>query len=227
MTSITIAFFDDDEGLRTSIVRMLELKLRDKDVRILDESPLATAADYPEWLVRNKVDVLFIDWRLDERPSPSGLPVNYQGGAIVDAVREKLPFFPVFVLTAYATSDDVRAHSSEVEVVQDRNQLFEDPMTVLERARRAAGRYSDGEQQKIRQLSELSQAAVTRELSDNERTRLRALQAEFSKAAEATIVLTDDRAFGEAEQALQRCEQLIGDFEKLARRSQSKRQAKK
>jgi DNA-binding NtrC family response regulator len=214
VNEITIGLVDDDDDTRGSTVKVFRMRLQNEGYRIVDIRPFDSLDQYSKWINEESIEALIIDWRLNEKGASKQRPVTYEGGALVEAVHKTHPFMPFFVLTAYPEDDDVLANDSNVEVIKDRDMFSKDPIAVISKLRRASGRYSKTQQAKIDRVASLAEASASKELSDDERVELHALQEELRIAFDPYTPLTEGSAFKAADELVEKCESLIGRIEK-------------
>ena len=86
--------------------------LGDEDFEIIETHPLADASEYPDWIARNGVSAIVADYKLNGEPGANGEgPVDYEADRLIAAVHDRLPFFPIFVLTDYGLNEEVQNQS--------------------------------------------------------------------------------------------------------------------
>ena len=100
-----IAFFDDRADQRETFLRSMRAALPE-GWECVDNPPLPEADDFPQWIITNDVQVLLIDWVLNEQAPDVETPVSYKGDSVVRAVRSRLPSYPVFVVSAHTEDDE-------------------------------------------------------------------------------------------------------------------------
>lgn len=211
---ITIGLVDDDGDKRGTLLKTLKRTIKDESVAFVDIFPLDDPGDYISWIAQNQIHAIVIDWRLNEQSSGKGSPVKYQGDAIVKAIRVKLPYFPIFVLTAYATDDDVDMHDSDVELIEDRTEFGMDRDKLAKRLIRAASRFSESKQKQLSRVSELAKLCAIGKASTAQKKELRELQDQLQLGVVSDAALTQSEALCDAQNALDATNKLIENIEK-------------
>lgn len=97
MAEARAIFVDDDESARKDVERLGKYGLDCRTMsppapNDLDSELLAPIRD-------GEVDVVLLDYRLDDMPSEGGLAVSYRGGMLAAAVRELDPGIPIVLVT--------------------------------------------------------------------------------------------------------------------------------
>src|SRR5258708_32416874 len=94
-----IAVIDARLDHRVTVQRHVTANLTTPGWECLAPSPLANLGDYPAWLWEHDVAVLILDERLREVGGPAG--IDYEGHELVEYLRQRLPTFPMFVVTSF------------------------------------------------------------------------------------------------------------------------------
>ena len=210
---ITIGLVDDDADRRGTAAKTLRRRLEREGYRVIDRHPFASVDDYSSWISEEAISALIIDWRLNLRGDGQQPPVAYEGDQVVNAVHRARPFFPIFVLTAYAPDPDVLEHNEHVEIILDRIKFSRDPAVLIARVRRASGRYSSAQQEKLDRIAELAETSAVRQLTSGERKELHALQEELRIAFDPNTPLTEGTALEAGDEVVGKCEDLIRRIE--------------
>ena len=88
---------DDEEESRTTLKRLNKYGVQ-CDV-ISPPKPGAFPEEIFARIKRDEIDVVLLDFRLDDQALPDEMPVSYRGGMLAAAVKEKLPVPIVLVTT--------------------------------------------------------------------------------------------------------------------------------
>jgi CheY-like chemotaxis protein len=172
----TIALFDDRKSIRDALALNFKIALPG-GWDFIPSAPLPNAADYVDWIVRNDVQVLVIDWVLDEQGGDVDHPVNYKGHVVVQTIRKQLPGIPVFVITAQPTDEDLTEHLGDVESVFTRQQFSSAPKKFIKPMIRAGERFAKQFADDLAELAALAEKVATGKITKDELARLRAIQA--------------------------------------------------
>lgn len=169
------ALLDDSTAAKETISRVLTGSLPE-GWEFIECPLLPNAADYPDWLTRHSVGVLLADQRLNEEV-PDGIePVNYKGSDVLQAMRRALPDFPLVVLTAYATDDDLVANSGKADYIMSRAAFIADLDAQVERLVRRATDFLATFQAQLSDLTALAQKKAQGQTTAQEDARIAALQ---------------------------------------------------
>ena len=94
-------------------------------------------SDYLEEIAGgDEIAVLILDERLDEQVG-SNEPVTYQGHELVGYLRQRLPTFPVFMVTSFVHDLEGTGQDREFEDVIERGKFAEDADMYVPRLIRA------------------------------------------------------------------------------------------
>jgi len=211
---LAIGLVDDDADQRATIKKNIVARLKGTGLRVVDSPPFANLDSYLTWIREENIGTLVIDWRLNERGMDAE-PVTYEGKSVVSTVHAQLPFFPIFVITAYSESEDVKAEGGSVEQVVNRGEFRNLADQLTERFRRAAGRFSADQERKLARMSKLAKEVALGTGGEAQMNELRALQAELQLACEPAEVLTDGALLSEADTVQQEAKELARRIEEL------------
>lgn len=206
---VTIGLVDDDTDKRGTLLKSLGRLVKDDSIAFVDIFPLDDPRDYVSWIAENRIHAIVMDWRLNEQKGATGGPVGYEGDAVVTELRKKLPYFPIFVLTAYADSENVDAHGADVELIEDRVKFGKSSDKLVQRLKRAAARFSESQQQKLARVSELAKLCAVGNANADQRKELRGLQAELNLGVVSDAALTQSSALDEAQKIVDTADDLL------------------
>lgn len=210
---VTIGIVDDDNDKRGTLLKSLKKAVQDDSIEFIDIFPLASPDDYLAWISGNNINAIVMDWRLNEQ-SNGGNPVNYQGDALVKTIRAHLPYFPIFVLTAYAKDEDVDSHTADVELIEDRTEFGKDKGKLVKRLIRAASRFSKARERQLSRVSDLAKLCAIGKATAKDRAELRDLQNELNLAVLSESTLTQSSALEGAQALVDKSDKLIAKIEK-------------
>jgi len=117
-------------------VSKFTLRLKDAfDIVILQLKPETTIANMLQQIEEARLDCLVADFELKEADV-----IQFNGDEIIDAVRKKYPFFPVFIITA-KEEDDVLAQVEDNEIVRLKEELDSKPAILIQRIQNKIDNY--------------------------------------------------------------------------------------
>lgn len=216
-----LALFDDRRRVRRGLEINLEAALP-KGWSVVASRPLRDVTSYVDWILREDVQVLVIDWVLDEQGEDVESPVSYKGDSVVAQIRKRLPEFPVFVITAHEGDEDLQDHLGDVEAVFTRHKFTNNAKELVKPMLRAGERFAARFVQELARLSELAAKAASGSATGHELKELRVLQ--------TSIGLISDREHeGTRSEALTKFENALDELEAVTRqvRNRLKRKRKK
>ncbi|MFN2508374.1 MAG: hypothetical protein ABR589_06340 [Chthoniobacterales bacterium] len=203
-----IGILDDREPQRQTMHRTVEAEVPEGwqpiDVPLFEE-----LTKYPVWLVNNDVQVLLADFVLDEQAAEEGSgAANYKADAVIAAIRDALPDFPVFILTAFPKNADLQRTLGSAEAVMNRRRFGREATENVERMVRAGRRFAREYERNLAELGKLAEKAASGNADAAELEQLRSLQTALG------LGLSAAGDVGRSE-ALDRFEAKLSDFEKL------------
>lgn len=204
----TVALIDDRKSIQSALLTNFKIALPD-GWTCLASAPLADPSAYGDWIMTHDVQVLVIDWVLNEQGQDVAHPVSYKGNVVVDAVRKHHPEMPVFVITAQPADEELEEHLGDVEAVFTRQQFSSDPKKFVKPMIRAGQRFAKRFQNDLADLAQLSAKVAAGNANEEEKKHLVALQTMLGMA-EAGDESTRAKALNEFEAELAKLES-IGD----------------
>lgn len=219
----TIALLDDRGDQRETILRLIKTQLPAEWNCI--EAPLfADVSKFPGWLLASDVQVLLVDYKLDEHSAEKGsVAVDYKAPSVFAEVRKTMPNFPIFVLTAFPDDEQLKQHISEAEAVIHRRKFAAEITVHIPRMLRAANRFAEEHQKKLAELSALASAAAAGRAGTQDLERMKSLQAEIGLGVDLGISADRRQLLSDLEGKLTKMEKLTQDIESfLKKRGQSR-----
>jgi DNA-binding NarL/FixJ family response regulator len=212
-----IAILDDRKDHRDTVRRSMEVALASFPGWSCCECPVLDAPDnYLEWIVENNVQVLLVDQVLNEQGENVDLrPVHYKGHDVIAAIREHVPDFPIFIVTAVRNDPDLQEHLADAEEVIKRTEFGEDPRTHLARMTRAGQRFAEANTRRLARLSELAKKSAAGTADAAELEELRGLQQGLAIAVTTETALARDVAIRNLEAEVDRLEHLCRKIKKV------------
>lgn len=212
MTMPALAIVDDRREMRDTLVNCIAPDLP-PEWEVIEIPPLRDVAAYAEFVTDENVAVLVVDERLNEE----GGGVAYAGHELAAALRDDLPEFPIFMITAFAEDEGVKESRGLVEMVLQKNAFFDDVETWVTRFVRAGQRYLEANGARHARFSELAELSATRALSEEEHRELTELQATIAAGSlssgvlyKADVVRSLGELLTEADELRRQIEEVLG-----------------
>jgi hypothetical protein len=118
-----VGVIDDRRDLRETLVRRIKAELRE-DWECMSTAPLLEMEEYPAWITGNDVAVMLLDERLNEQVECCEAFSGYNGHDLVTFLRERMPTFPIFVVTSYKDDEELRKKFRDVEDIIERKEFL-------------------------------------------------------------------------------------------------------
>ncbi len=166
----SIVIVDDREDARTTHLELIRPHVPE-GWQVIDVAPLLKIEEYPLWLLEQDCGCLVLDERLTEVPGGA----TYSGHDVIDHVRERLPEYPIFVLTSYPKDEELVRRFGAVEALLARNEFQRRPREHTARIVRSAQRFLDAHEQRLSELGEVSARIASGGELLGDRTRARAI----------------------------------------------------
>jgi CheY-like chemotaxis protein len=213
-----IGILEDRPDFRTSIRRSIRSHLPN-GWETIDVPLLKDAEHIPAWLNNNDVQVLIADYKLNElAQNPDEAPVNYTSNEVIKFIRQMMPDYPVFILTAVPEADE-QPDAASAEAVMKRTEFGRDAEVYVSRMIRAAQRFSIQFQHELAELASLSESIATGVASEQERERVKALQSLIGLEITVESAANRQESLDELSHKLQELETLKATLEnELTRR---------
>jgi hypothetical protein len=152
---VNIGIIDDRKEARETVARFFQV-LHKGNVRTIDIDPLENVDSYPSWIYDNEISSLVVDERLHEQATSKATHVRYNGHNLVDHLRERMPVFPVFVLTSNSTDDALLKRAGKIDAIIDRSEFRKKPNEFTERVVRAGSKFHEQHTELLAELSAIS-----------------------------------------------------------------------
>ena len=175
-----IGLIDDKKDLRESTRKLIQNHLgkKYKAWGCVDTYPFKDdLSQYVVWIGEHDIAVLVIDEQLQEEPATEGWNVDYNAHNLIDFIRGVYPTFPVFAMTAYRVTDELKAKNGAFDDILEKEAFSEDSEGFTDRFVRAGQRFTDVNQEELDKLSEISRAlAEGKEVDDTAIAQAKAIQ---------------------------------------------------
>jgi hypothetical protein len=178
-----IGIVDDREEQRKEII--IGIDLSDKlpvEWHLSSIPPLQKINEYPSWIVEHDIAVLIVDEKLNENSIAGGYHVSYYGHDLINYLRELngiFTDFPIFVITAYDTSPELKQEESNTEFIIKRRGWTREAGIWVPRIVRAGQRYFETHTNQLEKLGRISQKLALGEASEDEIKELDAIRVSF------------------------------------------------
>ncbi len=203
----SIAIIDDRKGDRETIgkvIRSTLKKLGEENVwGVVEEAPPARERDVLQWLDENDATVLVTDWRLNEG-SKGQQVVTYEADKLVDAIRQKRPTFPIYIISGF--SSEIQSHRKDVENIFNRKDFTKDAAAIVPQMIRAGQRRYEEHRNLLARMDTLAGLVASGTASEEQRTELSSLQGHFQ--VEIPSLLSIDTVMSELELAREKASDL-------------------
>lgn len=187
---LTIAVVDDRKDARDRLIKPIKRYLDSENIEwnVIGFPPLINKADYPNWLVNNKVIVLIVDEKLKEEGN-NGFLVDYNGHDLVNVIRKRNKQLPIYIITSHAGDANLDQNKGEFEDIISRTNFRGENVTkYMKRFVRATQNYLDNYQQEYARLAELSEKVALSEATEEEIKELKALQSKLQLPLSSVIL---------------------------------------
>jgi DNA-binding NarL/FixJ family response regulator len=127
-----VGFVDEDPQW----IEIFKRKLKDHfDIVIISLSEDTSIREIIAQIEKAKLDCLIVDFDLKETDV-----IQFNGDEIVDEIRKKYPYFPVFVITGQ-NEDIVIAQVEDNDIVRDKSEINEKTSTLIQRIKNKITNY--------------------------------------------------------------------------------------
>lgn len=210
----SIAVLDDRNEQLTTLIRSIRTALPEGWSCV--QCPLVSdPSSYAQWLMDNEVFVLVVDQVLNEQAPDSAGSVDYKGHQVIESIRETFPDFPVFIVTAHPSDEDLSDHEGNAEDVITRTQLTGDVRKYVARMVRAGQRFHAEHERRLNELTELATKVALGTASQEEKDNLKQLQVSLGSRPAATVNITREEALASAEEKATELEDLAREIEAI------------
>lgn len=208
-----IGLIDDKKDQRESTRKLIQnhLDQKYKGWECIDTYPFKEDLSlYVAWIGEHDIAVLVIDEQLQEEPATEGWNVDYNAHNLIDFIRAAYPIFPVFAMTAYSVTEELKKKNGAFDDILEKEEFSEDSEGLTDRFVRAGQRFTEVNQEELDKLSEISRAlAEGKKVDAGEIAQAKAIQERLG------IPFTIDRIMNRSE-ALTEFNKQLNDLEKIA-----------
>jgi len=176
-----IAIIDDRKDVRERLLKGVSRYFEANDIKLIvkDYPPFENINEYPEWIVHNKIVLLIVDERLKEQPISEKLFSTYDGHELVANIRTFNKEIPIYIITTHSEEEDLTENLGDYDDIIERAKFEEDSDQYMKRIFRSTQRYVDNFEKEYKRLSELSTKSATNDITEDEKSELKALQAKL------------------------------------------------
>lgn len=174
----TIAIVDDKDSARKGFARQIRNTLERlyPDWKVIDTKPFMNTNEYPQWIIENEVSVLILDEQLDGEAVENGKNVDYNGHDLVKELRFKFKDMPVYSITSYALSDDLKNSLSYFNLILSMRDFDEDSDNYINLFVKSGTNFYTEYQKELGRLGELSEIIAKGEATDKDLIEIQSLQ---------------------------------------------------
>lgn len=134
------------------------LRLRDSfDITTIKPTPETTLEGIVKLIEEAELDCLIADFELKEADV-----IQFNGDEVIEALRTKYPYFPVFIITA-KEEEDVLDQVEDNEIVRLKNDLTDKTSMLVQRIKNKIENYHNH----IREAEETITALITKKNTEN------------------------------------------------------------
>lgn len=180
----SLLIIDDRVELRNNVVDLITISLpEDSTWQVIGKHPLPDMNDYSPMILEEDIAVLLVDERLHEQnEEATGLAVAYNGHDLIAFLRERLPDFPIFAITAFPDEQPLQAKAPDVEDIIVRGDFAKMPEKYVQRMIRSGQRFADALQSELAVLAKLAENAARGQGSKQEDERMQSIRTKHSLA---------------------------------------------
>jgi DNA-binding NtrC family response regulator len=197
----SIAIIDDRKGMRDTVRLNVAAEIED-GWDIIDIEPLPYLADYPSWIDEKNVAVILLDERLNDQSAS-----NYQGHDLVTYIRKRLPTLPIFIITSYASDDEIQEKFKDVEEILQREDFTQYAEKYVPRFTRAGQRFVEVFENELSELSDKARKIAKGDATPEDIKRVKAIQSRMDIAYSDTLC--------ERNQSIKDLNDTISEFNRL------------
>ncbi len=159
MPKFRVGYIDEE----SQWVSKFTLRLKDSfDIIPLPLSPETSLEMMLQQIEEAKLDCLIADFELKEADA-----IQFNGDEVIDALRKKYPYFPVFIITA-KDEDDVLAQVMDNEIVRLKEELNSKPLILIKRVQNKIENYYKSIQEADETINNLVEKRNSEGLSGEE-----------------------------------------------------------
>lgn len=174
----TIAIIDDKDAARRSFARQITNALERlySDWKVIDRKPFMNLSEYPQWIIENEISVLILDEQLDGEAIENGKNVNYNGHNLVKELRYRFKDLPVYSVTAYALTEDLKKSLSYFNLILSMRDFDDDTDNYINLFVKSGTTFYNEYQKELGRLGELSELIAFGKATEKDILEIQALQ---------------------------------------------------
>lgn len=174
-----IGIIDDEAERRDALLEDFE-DIEDKSIANLEPDdwdviaipPFRELSDYPTWISENEITAIVLDEKLKNL-------VGYDGHDLIDYIKPRISWLPIFVLTNYASDESLNQRFEKATDIIEKTEWIKNSQKFAGRVLNAGRDHSDFYVKKHKRLDELSEKAALNEADDGDLRELAALRDEI------------------------------------------------
>lgn len=202
-----IGLIDDRKDYRESVKILIEAELQERWT-VEELSPLDRLADYLKWIDDFEIGAIILDEKFERRSNSKSKLAQYQGHDLVDFIRSHYPTLPIFIITAYDETPELKNKFKDVEEILSKKEFGVKSKAYVARILRSAQRFLDTFQAELEELSETATKIATGKAKKKDIARAKAIQEKILISFPLELIDSRAKWLQEMEDNLQKLEQL-------------------
>lgn len=212
-----LGIVDDKRTQRTSFKRKIERNLKNTPWSVIDRKPFFDLNDYPQWILENEISALILDERLNEE-AVDGKNVGYYGHEVAEFIRASIPDMPLYSITNYERTADLRNSISSFNLVLGRSKFDGDIENYLNTITKSGEDYFRKNSQKLSRLGEIAELIASGSISNELMEEMKALQTYLSIPHLSSLVNHRTIFLNDLESTLETMKKVQVDIERRIRK---------
>lgn len=179
---IRIAIIDDNTDSSETLKRLISLELNEcgHANSVIDHQPFATYDEYFNFFESNEINFIILDEKLNGGANPENTPVGYIGSDLVSIIRERYKNIPIFSISGYGATPELKNKFGVFDEVIKRSQFDEDIKQYIQRIVRSVEKYLEENEDELQEYNRLSIDIAQGNVTPESLTRFEALQTKLS-----------------------------------------------
>jgi hypothetical protein len=218
----TIAIVDDREHARESLQALIEPSLS-ANWSCIAIHPFKSLSEYVSFLLDDdkEIAVLILDEKLHEAASKAKVHADYTGTQLAKFLRERLPEFPIYLITSF--KDELKVDEGLFEELFDRTRFMKEVPVHVKRMERAGLRFSKAFESELGELSKKAKLMAEGRASTGDKRRAEAIREKLEIAFPLEEITTRGEWLSELNVSIQKLELLSTDISSALKKSKKNR----
>lgn len=214
-----VAIIDDREDVRNRLAKRVKRHLAEEHKlwEVIATDPFENVADYPKWIVNEKVVILIVDERLKEVPIHGSTYSTYNGHDLVNEVRKTNKQLPIVIISAHTDDEVLEQMKGEFDDVISRTSFHDmnSSRQYVKRFIRYTQAYLENFETEYARLSALSELVALGRAQVKDVKELRALQSKLELPLSPFVSKDRNDWLAELDEKTKQLENLSQELEKL------------